>query len=171
MKKNSLSNGFGIMQNVIFSPKNLREWNVCLIFKPSAVWFFQWHIPQVRLCSAYMLSCELFLGSLCLEGMNPMKCGCLDLAQECLRFTTSHGVLPTLSKFPRPSKQSPCVRLSASTLGRRLARVFLNTDVDGSCEMPYTPRHPRISLYMMMYFWYFILRRMFLQLDIVNQVR
>ena len=42
------------------------------------------------------------------------------LAQECLRCTTSHGVLPTLSKFPRPSKKSPCVRLSASTSDRPL---------------------------------------------------
>ena len=39
-------------------------------------------------------------------------------AQECLRCTTSHGVLPTLSKFPRPSNKSPCVRLSASISDR-----------------------------------------------------
>ena len=82
-------------------------------------------LTQVCLRCAFMLNCELFLGSLCLETMNPMKCGCLDLAQKCLRCTTSHGVLPTLSKFPKPSKTVAMREAICIHIGQALAKGFL----------------------------------------------
>ena len=62
----------------------------------------------VRTCCSTKISLlQMFLlgNSLACKAWCNQRCGRWDLAQECLRCTTSHGVLPTLSKFPRPSKK------------------------------------------------------------------